>query len=66
MAGEFITLIGAEAVERAASSIRQSAEMMNHAANIFREAIEEQRRAQEEFMEGFRAALREHVEEMIP
>lgn len=53
----YVTLLGAEQVERAASSMRQSASEMQRAASNIEHALSQHERFMTEWIERFEAAL---------
>ena len=59
---QYVTLVGAEAVENAARSMAQSAETISHAANALVEALQHHERAMREIVEQEIAAFKTNPE----
>ena len=55
--GEYVTLLGAEDVRRAGSEIKSAAEQISQAVSWLVEALGQQRRFQDEWLQRFEEAL---------
>ena len=59
---DYVTLLGAEDVARAASSMRESAHAMQMAADTIQFALENHQRVMWEWLEAFKAAQVQEVD----
>ena len=55
--GEYVTLLGAEEVRRAGNEMKSAAEQISQAVSWLVEAMDQQRRFQDEWLQRFEAAL---------
>lgn len=56
---DYITLLGAEDVQRAANSMRQAADDMQRAANLYQESTYQQQQFMNDWLIRFEQALKE-------